>query len=370
MQISFDPLAQQEAAAVRAMLDALHAQQVGQTLPAWAMAPRSDDEMHKLCELAGQTIVQLQADGHLPTSAAPLAPPAPPTAAADLFSTAPAAPPAISPTNVPTPPVPSAPIPAAPSAPAPAANLADVDSTGLPWDERIHSGTKAKNADGTWRARRGLNNPGLVKEVEAQLRQLAGIPVSAGPLPPSATAPTSAANATEPAATATESASSATVPAAPIATAPENGTVTTTSAAPVPPAPLIPSPPIPAHATTAADTASATNTTAATSASAPIATAPVASPEVPNVAATTSAPPTAPIPTPPAPTTAAADTAPVTFGTLMTRLAKAVSEKRITTDQVDEIVARHGIAKGQMGQMATKPDVVQLVSAEVTLLGA
>lgn len=46
----------------------------------------------------------------------------------------------------------------------------DLDSAGLPWDPRIHSGNKAKNADGKWRQRRGLNDDGLVKTVGAELR--------------------------------------------------------------------------------------------------------------------------------------------------------------------------------------------------------
>lgn len=44
-----------------------------------------------------------------------------------------------------------------------------VDSTGLPWDARIHSESKATVADGSWRKRRGVD-PELVKQVEAELR--------------------------------------------------------------------------------------------------------------------------------------------------------------------------------------------------------
>lgn len=46
------------------------------------------------------------------------------------------------------------------------------DSTGLPWDERIHASSKALNADGTWRTKRGVDKA-LVAEVEAELRQKA-----------------------------------------------------------------------------------------------------------------------------------------------------------------------------------------------------
>jgi hypothetical protein len=38
--------------------------------------------------------------------------------------------------------------------PAPQVSHATTDSTGTPWDERIHSASKALNSDGTWRLRR------------------------------------------------------------------------------------------------------------------------------------------------------------------------------------------------------------------------
>ena len=55
-----------------------------------------------------------------------------------------------------------------PQADEPQAEMVDVDSRNLPHDERIHASTKAKNADGTWRARRGVN-PELVAQVEREL---------------------------------------------------------------------------------------------------------------------------------------------------------------------------------------------------------
>lgn len=45
----------------------------------------------------------------------------------------------------------------------------DMDGSGLRWDERIHSSNHARNADGTWRKRRGVD-AGLVAQVEAELR--------------------------------------------------------------------------------------------------------------------------------------------------------------------------------------------------------
>jgi hypothetical protein len=69
--------------------------------------------------------------------------------------------------SVPAPPSTVPEVPAAPSTSAPSGEL---DVKGVPWDERIHAGTKARNADGSWRQRRGLNDPALVARVEAELR--------------------------------------------------------------------------------------------------------------------------------------------------------------------------------------------------------
>lgn len=62
----------------------------------------------------------------------------------------------------------------------------DLDKNGLPWDVRIHAGTKRKNADGTWTARRGTD-AAVVAQVEAELRAVMGIP-----LPPVGNAQTGA----------------------------------------------------------------------------------------------------------------------------------------------------------------------------------
>jgi hypothetical protein len=57
--------------------------------------------------------------------------------------------------------------PPVPPIPQPPADTLDVH--GLPWDDRIHSSSRARNADGSWRAKRGVAEH-LVKEVEAELR--------------------------------------------------------------------------------------------------------------------------------------------------------------------------------------------------------
>lgn len=56
----------------------------------------------------------------------------------------------------------------------------DRDKNGLPWDERIHAGTKTKNADGAWKKKKGVDEL-TVNSVEAALRAM---PQSAAPLLP------------------------------------------------------------------------------------------------------------------------------------------------------------------------------------------
>ena len=48
----------------------------------------------------------------------------------------------------------------------------ELDSAGLPWDERIHAGTKRQNADGSWTLKKGVD-----KELVAQvIEELKGAP--------------------------------------------------------------------------------------------------------------------------------------------------------------------------------------------------
>lgn len=93
--------------------------------------------------------------------------------------------------------VPSAPSVAAASAPV-LPGAVDLDTNGLPWDARIHAGTKRKNADGSWTSKRGVDET-VVAQVEAQLRGLMAIPapnvlrtgatVTPPPIPPAPPAP-------------------------------------------------------------------------------------------------------------------------------------------------------------------------------------
>lgn len=127
----------------------------------------------------------------------PVTAPAPSTAGAVQLPTAPAVPlvpgavalpPVINPPAPPT--VPVVPAPLAPAAPVSPAGV-EVDAKGLPWDARIHASTKRKNADGTWTARRGLNDPALQQRVEAELRQTMAVPgaAPAAVVPPPVVAP-------------------------------------------------------------------------------------------------------------------------------------------------------------------------------------
>ena len=97
--------------------------------------------------------------------------------------------------TAPIPPVPStapaAPVPPAPAAPLTNASGVEIDARGLPWDARIHAlgenNAHPKNANGTWRAKRGLNDAGKVAAIEGELRAALGAP-PAPPTPPAAPA--------------------------------------------------------------------------------------------------------------------------------------------------------------------------------------
>lgn len=56
------------------------------------------------------------------------------------------------------------------------AGAVERDAKGMPYDGRIHSGTKAKVADGTWRYKRGVGDV-YIAQVEAELRGAAAAPV-------------------------------------------------------------------------------------------------------------------------------------------------------------------------------------------------
>lgn len=81
------------------------------------------------------------------------------------------------------------------------ANGVDLDTDGLPWDARIHAGTKSKNQDGRWKMKRGVEDH-VVAQVQGELRALMGVPTPgnvpqagapamppAAPIPPAPPAP-------------------------------------------------------------------------------------------------------------------------------------------------------------------------------------
>lgn len=131
-----------------------------------------------------------------------LDPPAPQPSAAQVFGIAPSVAAAAPSATVPAvPPVTSvaptlsapaalivsvAPAPTAPVAPSGSVPAADRDVNGLPWDGRIHASTKTKNADGTWRGKRGVDDA----EVARVTSELRGV---APPVPPAVISPAAAA---------------------------------------------------------------------------------------------------------------------------------------------------------------------------------
>lgn len=151
---------------------------------------------------------------------------APSIAVVAQFPSVPAAMPATSAAPAPTVPAPPAPTPAnvAPIAAPPTGNPVggvELDKAGLPWDGRIHVGTKTKTKPGLWTAKRGVD-PALVVTVEAELRQIM-VAAPAAPLAPAAAFPVQ--------------------PAAPVTT-PTTGPASSAVAAPVPPpaAPVVQQP--------------------------------------------------------------------------------------------------------------------------------
>jgi hypothetical protein len=92
---------------------------------------------------------------------------------------------------LPTPAVASTAIVAAALPASPTTGAAVLDKNGLPWDDRIHAGSRVKVADGSWRIKRGVD-AALVTQVEAELKALMGIPTAVA-VPPAPIAETPAA---------------------------------------------------------------------------------------------------------------------------------------------------------------------------------
>lgn len=160
------------------------------------------------------------ADARVPLHVANAEPTAAEVFAAPLApSTSPAPAPS---TSAPLPPVATAPTTTTlggASSAAPAASV-ELDSKGLPWDERIHASTKSKLASGEWKNKRGVP-PERITAVEAELRaSLGAAPAPLAPVAAAAPLPPVAPIATTPAPAAPVGASSPTTttlpPAAPV----------------------------------------------------------------------------------------------------------------------------------------------------------
>lgn len=91
--------------------------------------------------------------------------------------------PYIPPVGTTLPVTPAAPVAQAPVAAAPVAGGEQLDANGLPWDERIHAGTKTMTEKGVWKKRKGVQEP-QIREVETELRaRMAASPaVAAAPM--------------------------------------------------------------------------------------------------------------------------------------------------------------------------------------------
>ncbi|MGL5147068.1 MAG: hypothetical protein ACRC7Q_06225 [Plesiomonas shigelloides] len=67
-------------------------------------------------------------------------------------------------------------------------SVSHTDSEGLPWDERIHAGSKTRNQDGTWKARKKRQDmtaeewSDYVTSVKAELKELMNVPVVTPPV--------------------------------------------------------------------------------------------------------------------------------------------------------------------------------------------
>jgi hypothetical protein len=155
-------------------------------------------------------------------SATPLSLPALSTAGVAPSPTAHAVPPAfgLAPLASPVPALQLVASAAAPVAPAPQASPAggvELDADGLPWDERIHAGTKRKNADGRWTGKKGINDPDLRPRVIAQLRaQMAAGGVTTQSAAPFTNAPSTTPLAALPATNGLASLAAPTPPALPV----------------------------------------------------------------------------------------------------------------------------------------------------------
>jgi hypothetical protein len=240
MQLSFDPRDRNACASVIAAIAALHG-----SLPfdeAKANGAFGDVRISGGDDLHVRSIEGVSQDARLaePDAPDPAEAFAGGASAEDAFAAGPTAAP-VPTADIAAAPAGSIPTPPSASAPTPNPGGVEVDKSGLPWDGRIHSGPadkKPKNADQTWRKKRGVSDD-EVAAVEAELRAALNAPAPAAiPAPPAAAVPVAPV-------------AEAPVPPAPPVAAPVPASPPPAPAAPVPMAAPVAPAPTPADAGTA-----------------------------------------------------------------------------------------------------------------------
>lgn len=143
-----------------------------------------DDNPEKGIPPASEAFRDSQTAETLPSPAqafaVPLAQAPQPGAQSSLPATTITAPPgaAVPPAASPTPPIPvlppaAAPVPAGSMSPAPVG--VELDTEGLPWDVRIHSSSKEKIANGSWKLKRGVAQQEVwLNQIKDELRRALG----------------------------------------------------------------------------------------------------------------------------------------------------------------------------------------------------
>lgn len=251
--------------------------------------------------------------GQSPTTAVPSAVPAPPqtVAPSQALPVAPSA----APSNGPPPIVAIAPT---------------LDKDGLPWDQRIHSGSKAINKDGTWRTKKNLD-PATLAVVTAELKQVMGIPSPVAstniPQPPTNAAPAPFQPPVGPAAVVGDAAAAFAAKQIPLIP-------------PVPAVPFAPAVPVPP----------------------PSGAAPITS-SVQENSAVLPLPPTTAI------TASLSNTPPtLSFGELIFKVSQGVAQGTLTDARVTEVCAKHGLPGGQIVLIGSRPDLIPQVAKDLGLM--
>lgn len=126
------------------------------------------------------------------------------------------------------------------------ANAPEFDAAGIPWDERIHAGTKGRNQDGTWKRRRNTSDVQFASVMaELSARKAGQQPAAPPAAAPAAAAPVTASSDSMAASPVViPSAPAPVVPAAPMAPAANVAPVPAPAAAPAPAIPATPAAPV------------------------------------------------------------------------------------------------------------------------------